>query len=114
MLTFDIREKQKVDTKQEAGKERREKSRQERRKIEKMRMNAKGLMTITIWLKALLCTNEQDDHTIYDCCQFSPIDRLNNWTPKTSQHEDSKTDNLWNFLPKFYIYFLYIYNTHII
>ena len=37
MLTFDIGEEQKVDTKQEAGKER-----ERRRKIEKMRMNAKG------------------------------------------------------------------------
>lgn len=70
-------------------------------------------MTITIWLKPFYAPADRMIIPFMIAVSSLHGNRLNNWTPKTSQHEDSKTDNsLQNFLPKFYIYFYYIYITH--
>ena len=71
----------------------------------------KGLMTITIWLKPFYAPADRMIIPFMTIVSSLHGNRLKNWTPRTSQHEDSKTDNsLQDFCLNFiYIYFFIIY-----
>lgn len=63
-------------------------------------------MTVTVWLKPFYAPADRMIIPFMIAVSSLHGNRLNNWAPKTAQHEDSKTDNS---LQDFCLNFIYIY-----